>query len=401
MVTLTGVTLLWGAHQLFRKSFRLLLHPVSLLLMLHVLWITVTVITSTGPLVSLKFLLAKIWYVVPFYILSYILLRDEASIRTWFLSVMIPLCITILVVMARHAADGFSFEDINKVLSPFYRNHVDYGLILGVVFPFAFVLAPRWMPKYLAWGICLLILMAIYFTYTRTAYVGLAVATCGYLAVRWKIVRYGLLLALIVVGSGVFMLSKNNRYIDYAPDYYKTVTHYRFGNLLEATYKFEDISTMERFYRWIAAFYMVQEHPITGFGPNNFVPHYKPFTDEHFVTYVSDNPEQSGVHNYFLMTTVEQGLPGLMIFATLLVITLLRTEWLFHQLKPGFYRKLLTGVIGSLFFILFALLLNDMIETDKVGSFFFLNLAMIAIIERNARRSQEFISQPVTTAGKS
>jgi hypothetical protein len=70
---------------------------------------------------------------------------------------------------------------------------------------------------------------------------------------------------------------------------------------------------------------------------------------------------------------------------------LLRAEWLYHRLKPGFYRKLLSGVIGSLFFILFALLLNDMIETDKIGSFFFLNLVLIAIIERNAQKEGAFL----------
>jgi O-antigen ligase len=198
-------------------------------------------------------------------------------------------------------------------------------------------------------------------------------------------IRYVLIGAVVVVVLLGASLAKNNRYIDFAPDYYKTITHYSFDNLLEATYRFEDVSTMERFYRWVAAFYMVKEKPLLGFGPNNFVSFYTPYADQHFVTYVSDNPEQSGVHNYFLMTAVEQGIPGLIILLVLLFMSLLRAEWLYHRLKEGFYRKLLSGVIGSLAFILFALLLNDMIETDKVGSFFFFNLALIVIIERNAR----------------
>jgi O-antigen ligase len=185
-------------------------------------------------------------------------------------------------------------------------------------------------------------------------------------------------------------LAKDNKYIDFAPNYESAISHDKFGNLLEATYQLEDVSTVERLYRWIAAFYMVREKPLVGFGPNNFVDFYKSYSDRHYLTYVSDNPENSGVHNYFLMTAVEQGIPGLIIFLALLFITLLRAEWLYHRLYPGFNRKLLVAVIGSLFFILFALLLNDMIETDKVGSFFFLNLALIVIIERNARLEQAF-----------
>jgi len=386
MVMLTAVAILWFAHRIRGISFALLFHPISLMILFHVGWITLTALYSSDQIVSIKFLLAKIWYIVPFYFLSYLILRHENDIRKWFLWVLVPLLFTIAVIMVRHAMEGFSFESVNTILKPFYRNHVDYALILGVFFPFVFVLRDRWMSKHMGWVLCGVFLIAIYLTYTRAAYVGLLVAVVGFLLARWKLVRYVILLAIIVIGVFLVSLSKDNRYINYAPDYYKTITHYKFENLLQATYRFEDVSTMERFYRWIAAFYMIQEKPIVGFGPNNFVSFYKPYSDRHFVTYVSDNPERSGVHNYFLMTSVEQGLPGLIIFLALLFISLLRAEWLYHRLKPGFYRKLLAGVIGSLFFILFALLLNDMIETDKVGSFFFLNLAFIAIIERNASR---------------
>lgn len=399
MIILTGVTLLWCLYHLPRLSFSLLFHPISLLLLLHVAWIGCVTITSTEMFVSVKFLLAKIWYVVPFYLLSYLLLRQEKDFKTWLSMVLVPMLITVLVIFIRHGMEGFSFQSINLVLNPFYRNHVDYALILGVFFPFVCVLTFHWMSRRNAIIVCTILLVAIYFTYTRAAYLGLLCAVAGWICVRWKLVRYVLIAGIIVVLAGIITLAKDNRYIDFAPDYYRTITHYRFDNLLEATYRFEDVSTMERFYRWIAAFYMIGEKPVTGFGPNNFVAFYKPYTDEHFVTYVSDNPEQSGVHNYFLMTAVEQGLPGLIIFLVLLCVSLLRAEWLYHRLRPGFYRRLLSGVIGAMFFIVFALLLNDMIETDKVGSFFFFNLALIVIIERNARQNGEMMTQPNTPSG--
>jgi O-antigen ligase len=391
MIVLSGITIVWVLHSLKQRSLAILFHPITIVLLLHIAWISCMVITSTGMFVSVKFLLAKIWYVIPFYFLSYLLFRKERDIRIWFFAVLIPLCATVAVILARHSLEGFSFETINTVLYPFYRNHVDYGLIMGVFFPFVFVLARRWLSRPVVWAICGVLLVAIYFTYTRAAYVGLFVAFAGVLLVRWKLVRHTFIAVVVLAGLAVALISKDNRYIDYAPNYYKTITHQDFSNLLEATYKLEDISTVERFYRWIAAFYMVKEKPLTGFGPNNFVPYYRPYTDEHFITYVSDNEEQSGVHNYFLMTAVEQGIPGLIFFMILLFITLTRIQWVYHRLKAGFHKQLCTAVIGSLFFILFALLLNDVIETDKIGTFFFLNLAFVAIIERNARDDGDWL----------
>ena len=70
----------------------------------------------------------------------------------------------------------------------------------------------------------------------------------------------------------------------------------------------EDISTMERVYRWVAGVEMVKDKPIFGFGPGTFYSAYKAYTLSSFQTYVSDNVDHSTVHNYFLLTFIEQGL---------------------------------------------------------------------------------------------
>ena len=44
----------------------------------------------------------------------------------------------------------------------------------------------------------------------------------------------------------------------------------------------------------------------TGSGPGTFYPVYQHYTDNAFRTYVSDNPEQSTCHNYYLQTFAEQ-----------------------------------------------------------------------------------------------
>ena len=135
---------------------------------------------------------------------------------------------------------------------------------------------------------------------------------------------------------------------------------------------------MERVYRWVAAGHMTPERPFFGWGPGNFVNFYKPFAVTSFQTYVSDNPEQSGIHSYFFMTLVEQGVPGLLIFLALLVVFFLRGEHLYHALEPyPLRRNIVLTVLLSTTVITAFLLINDLIETDKVGSFFFINLALL------------------------
>ena len=62
-----------------RKSFdrALLKHPVSLALYFYLGWMLITALTSTMPLVSLKFWLAKIWFLVAFYWMGILFFRNK------------------------------------------------------------------------------------------------------------------------------------------------------------------------------------------------------------------------------------------------------------------------------------------------------------------------------------
>jgi O-antigen ligase len=381
MIVLTGIAILLFATKGAKMSMKMLLHPISLVLLLHFGWIALTALNSTEPMISLKFLAAKSWYIAVFYFLGYHIVRSEKVFIRWFRWLIIPILMTVLVIWVRHSAQAFSFESVNDFLNPFYRNHVDYALMLGVVFPFVWVFRKSWRGKYTGVIIASIFLIAISLAFTRAAYLGIVAAAIGFILIRTRTLKLAFLAAGLALMVAITFLTTNNRYIDYAPDYNKTITHYKFDNLIEATYNLEDISSMERIYRWISAFYMIGEKPVAGFGPGTFYSSYRPYTDEHFITYVSDNPEKSGTHNYFLMTAADQGLPGLIIFLVLIVVALLKAQWLYPRLPDGYPRQLLAATVGTLFFIVFILLLNDMIETDKVGTFFFFCLAMLVSLE--------------------
>ena len=108
-----------------------------------------------------------------------------------------------------------------------------------------------------------------------------------------------------------------------------------------------------------------------GFGPSNFYSTYSAYANNSFQTYVSDNPEKSGIHNYYLMLAVEQGIPGLLIFLSMVWYLLLQAEKKYHSCALDQRNRIELAILW-LMMILSISLLNDMIEVIKVGPFFFL-----------------------------
>jgi O-antigen ligase len=370
------------------KLFR---HPITLLLLLHLGWTFITVINSENFFFSFKYLLAKIWYITTFYFLAALLLREKQDFKRFFWCIFIPLSITVAITLFRHALINFSFEDVNRVMFPFFRNHVMYACIVTVFIPYI-VLGISWQKRgsglwWVLIALLIMFLVAVQYSYTRTAYVAIMGAIGYYFVVKFRLTKF--VVGIAVAGLIVFVayLVNGNKYLDYAPKFEKTISHTKFDNLLEATAKGEDISTMERVYRWVAGFRMVGEKPFMGFGPNNFYNFYKSYTLTSFKTYVSDNPEGSTVHCYYLLVAVEQGLMGLLIFLTLLFYTLIKAEQVYYK-SSAEYQGILLATLLSFVIVLILNLVNDIIETDKIGSFFFLSLALITNLDFNTSEAK-------------
>ena len=93
---------------------------------------------------------------------------------------------------------------------------------------------------------------------------------------------------------------------------------------------------------------------------------------------MSDNPERSGIHNYFLMITVEQGLPGLFFYLLFCVVVMLRGESLYHTTRTPWRRNMLMAALLCFVLTNLLMLMNDFVETDKIGSLFIMSAAILA-----------------------
>jgi O-antigen ligase len=377
-------------HQPEVISFRALQNPIVVVVFLQLLWVGVAVYFSGEPLLSLKYLLVKIWLLAAFFIFPFIIFRERRDFAVGFKVLLAPVALTVIVILVRHASLDFGFLQINKAIGTLYYNHVEYSTIISMIFPMACMAWPLTAGMgrriRIAFGVVLFIfVVAILFSYARAAILALVFAFLIAVAIRY---RFAALIMpafyAVIIGVMAHMLHEH-KYLDYRPDYDQTYMHRDLNGHLEATFQGTDMSGMERVYRWIAAIRMSGEKPVTGYGPNTFVHQYKPFTVPAFKTYVSANTEHSTTHNYFLYMLAEQGWPGMLLYALLIPVVIGVAQRTYHRFRDPFYKRCTLGLammFGAAFVNNF---FSELTDTHKVGALFYISMALIAVLSHKSR----------------
>ncbi|MCS6917471.1 MAG: O-antigen ligase family protein [Chitinophagales bacterium] len=363
----------------FPRDF--LKHPLIFLLLLHYVWIWISTLYSEFLPVSLKFSLAKTWYIVTFVFVTALLIRSSTDFRKAFGLYLLPLLFTVVYTMVRHAESGFAFATVNDPMRPFYRNHVAYACVLAQSVPL-YIWFSNTHPflrrhRLIAWSILLLLLAAIALAYTRSAWVSLIVAAMAYPLIRLRLLTWAVAGAFLLAVAFFVYMALQGRYLNYQPDFERTVYHPELADHLEATFEGRDVSSAERIYRWVAAFRMWEDQPLTGFGPSNFYNFYKKYTVTGFRTWVSENTERSSVHNYFLQLLTEQGIIGLLLFLLLTLGIFATAQRVYTQCVSPQDRNYVMAITLALVIIYVNNTLSDLIETDKIGSLFFICIALL------------------------
>lgn len=363
--------------------------PVLLLLLLIGLaWSFITVCVSTNVLLSAKYFLAKSWYLLAFVGAPLLLQGDEKLIKRsaaiLFCSMFLVTCFTLV----RHAAFNFAFIKINDSLAPFFRNHVNYSALLVFMVPLQIAFYQLAKKGWLRMAIFLslpVVFAALAFSYARGAWLAFVVGMIAYWWIKKGWLLKAFLFTVFAVSCFVFWLQYHDNYLQFAPEHNTTIFHENFGEHLVATYKGKDVSTAERFYRWVAGARMSKEKWLTGFGPTTFYQQYKSYTIPLFRTWVSDNREQSTVHNYFLLLLIEQGVWGLLFFLLLVGTLFWQAQKIYNRTNNRFWKISVAAIASILWMQCTVNFLSDLIETDKVGSVFYLCLAFLIIADAKTK----------------
>jgi O-antigen ligase len=365
-----------------------------LIIVLQFLWTIVAVIFSKMMFFSSKFLLAKSWLLVCFFVLPIWIFQEKKDYIKGFFILLIPILATIIVILIHHYLLNFKFDKVQKAMSGLYYNHVDYSTVISMFFPLLLIAWPMTkgrgiLVRLLLLLVILIFMAAIWFSFARAAYFAVVFAIMIGLAIRMRVVNYimpvfyGLIVALMCY------MVPNNKYLEFRPDYNNTYMHKNFTDHLIATIKGKDMSSMERIYRWVAAVRMSQDRPITGYGPRAFYYYYKPYAVTSFQTYVSRNNEHSTTHNYFLYMLVEQGWPAMLLYALLIYTIFAKAQRMYHSFKDKFWRLVVIGLAMVIAVGFINNFFSELIETHKVAALFYIPLALLVLLDRKIKEEEE------------
>ncbi len=381
-----GIMIIFLLKQLHKNTMdtQVMKHPITIAIIINLVWIFITCITSEIPVVSFKFLISRLWFVIAFYFLCTQLFREYTNIKKFYWLYIIPFTIIIFYTMYNHYLLGFEEAPANYVMSPFYNDHTIYGAMLAMFFPalIFFVMNKKYTAsiKFVAFLFLVIFVISLVFSYTRAAWLSLVVAFAAYLLLLMRIKFRTILIGLTAIGAVLFAyqtdiimkLGKNRQ--DASQDFDKHIES--ISNIST------DASNLERLNRWSAAFRMFEERPVFGWGPGTYSFEYAPFQHSQEKTIISTNMGDRGnAHSEYIGPLCESGVLGTLTFLAIVISALSTGFRLYYTVKDYETQKLvLVTLLGFITYIVHGAL-NNFLDTDKASVPFWGFIAVLVAID--------------------
>lgn len=392
---LAGVLIVFIAKLLFDRKFDrgIALHPVSVAIYIYLFWMLITSITSTMPLVSFKFFVARMWFLAAFYFLASQLFKQKKNIHRFSWLYVIPLLIVIAYTISRHLQFGIYNQEVaNFVPNPFYSDHTSYGAVLAIFLPvfIGFGISRVYKPhvKVIIWIIVGVLFVAVVLSYTRATWVSLFGALVFLVLILLKMRFRGLLLilgiaaiAFLALRTEIVMKLEQNRQESSA-----NITEH-IQSISNVT---SDASNLERLNRWYCAWRMFREKPVFGWGPGTYMFNYAPFQFSYEKTIISTNAGDLGnAHSEYIGPLAESGVFGSLSIISIVLLSLYTGMRILRRPIDRETRIITIVTLIGLSTYLMHGALNNFLDTDKASAPFWGFIAILVAIDVYHSRNEE------------
>ena len=346
-------------------------HPISWLIYGYLFWIGFTTITSSDVLVSLKYLLVRLWFLVPILFFGAQLFMKKEQIRLFFWLYVIGMSVVILYTLVNHSLYGFGEKEGHWVMWPFFKDHTGYGAMVAFIIPiligFYYSKKHGLLAQVAIAGLIILAFIGVYFSYTRAAWLSLF-AAAGVLALIKLKIPFKYLAGLGAIVLLIITLNWDQINMEMARNKSEHTTENFDERLQSATNVTTDASNLERINRWTAAWNMALARPILGFGPGTYAMEYAPYQNPENYTIISTNLGTMGnAHSEYLGPMSEMGFPGLIIMLLLVALIFYKGIKLYIRYPEGEFKTILLSLILAMVTYFVHGFLNNYLDTDKAA----------------------------------
>ena len=391
---LIGVLILFIFKLLLDGIFdkKILIHPLSIAIYINLFWLLITSITSTMPVVSFKFLLSRLWFVVGMYFLATQLFKDKKNIERFIWLYVFGLLIVIAYTNYRLSGYGFNNQRAsNWVTWPFFSDHTSYGAMLVMfLFPLYYFMVRKnkdLLFQTLSGIVFLIFVFAIIFSYTRAAWLSLFAGIGIWIIVKLKL-RFR---TIFITGIALIILF----FISYSSfirniEKNEAESSGKFSEHIESMVNItSDASNLERLNRWKCALRMFNEKPIFGWGPGTYKFQYAPFQFSYDKTIIStDFGDLGNAHSEYLGPLAESGVFGLLSFLLIVITTLITGVRVFRNSQIIEVKQLALYITLGLTTYFVHGVLNNFLDSDKASVPVWGFMAMLVALDVYNKKSQ-------------
>jgi len=381
-----GITLIYILNEFSHgiTDKKILKHPITIIIFLQLTWMIITAFFSELPIISIKYILSRIWFLTSCYFMCTQLFRNQKNIITHILLYSIALAIVAIITTVKHASFGFDEKTADWIVSPFYNDHTAYGCALAMFIPVVVGIILMKNINLVLKIVCLslltIFLIAIIVSYARAGWLSLAVSLAVLatliLKIKFRTLLFtligGILFFLAFQSEVLMMLGRNNT--DSDGDFTQ--------NIESMTNISTDVSNVERLNRWNCALQMFQEKPFLGFGPGTYQFLYAPYQKSSMKTVISTNfGEKGNAHSEYLGPLSEQGFMGAIFVFVLVLAVMFLGYRLVYAIKDKSLKILTIVILMGISTYFVHGFLNNFLDTDKASVPFWGFLAMLVCID--------------------
>lgn len=366
-------------------------HPVTIIIFVQFAWILVTTITSSYSSTSIKFSIARLTYLMVFYLLFSKIFLEKGNIRKFIWTYCLGLLPVMIYSIFRLSQLGFGRKYSPEMAEPFFDDHTVMGACMAMLLPLLIIWARKreiHLPgihfKRFFWPVVGMVIVCTALSYSRAAWLSLFGAAALYFLLRLKVPFKAVLLGFITLGIIGFAL--RGPLVERMQENDNVSGEDILMTAKSVTNVSSDESNAERVNRWSCAVRMGQDKPLFGFGPGTYEKNYPAYQIKSEMTRISSmSGDRGDAHSEYMTAFSEQGFPGLVIWLSLVFGLIWSGMRAYYSGPDEYSKKLALGLLLGIFTYFIHGIVNSFLDIDKAATLFWGMAAAIVCLDCKAR----------------